>query len=71
MTFNLLKQAFTTAPVLLHPDPTKTFHIETDASDFAIGTILSQPDEVGVFYLVSYYSRKFTAPKINHPLYEK
>ena len=39
--YDLLKQAFTMAPVLLHPDPTKPFQVETDASDFAIGAILS------------------------------
>ena len=39
--FDMLKQAFTMAPILLHPDPTKPFQVETDASDFAIGAILS------------------------------
>ena len=39
--FDLLKQAFTMAPVLLHPDPTKPFQVETDASIFSIGAILS------------------------------
>jgi hypothetical protein len=29
------------APVLLHVDPTKPFIVETDASNFAIGVILS------------------------------
>ena len=69
--YDLLKQAFTMAPVLLHPDPTKPFQVETDASDFAIGAILSQPDEVGVLHPVAYYSRKFTAPEINYPIYDK
>jgi hypothetical protein len=69
--FDLLKRAFTTAPVLLHPDPTKPFQVETDASDFAIGAILSQPDEDGVLHPVAYYSRKFTAPEINYPIYDK
>ena len=52
--FDLLKQAFTMAPILLHPDPTKPFQVETDASDFAIGAILSQADKVGVLHLVAY-----------------
>ena len=52
--FDMLKQAFTMAPILLHPDPTKPFQVETDASDFAIGAILSQADKVGVLHLVAY-----------------
>jgi hypothetical protein len=39
--------------------------------DFAIGGILSQPDEGGVLHPVAYYSRKFTAPKINYPIMTK
>jgi hypothetical protein len=31
-TFDLLKESFTIVPVLLHPDPTNPFHVETDAS---------------------------------------
>jgi hypothetical protein len=53
------------------PDPTKAFHVETDASDFAIGAILSQPNEVNVLHPVAYYSCKFTAPKINYLIYDK
>ena len=69
--FETLKEAFTSAPVLLHPDPTKPFQVETDASDFAIGAILSQPDTEGILHPVAYYSRKFTTPEINYPIYDK
>ncbi len=40
--FDTLKMAFTSAPVLIHPTPAKPFIVETDASDFALGAILSQ-----------------------------
>ena len=33
--------------------------------------ILSQPGNDGVHRPVAYYSRKFTAPKINYPIYDK
>jgi hypothetical protein len=49
-TFYLLKQAFMTAPVLLHPYPTKPFHVEMDASDFVIAAILSQQSEVRMLH---------------------
>ena len=35
--FNALKEAFLSAPVLVHLDPTRPFQVETDASDVAIG----------------------------------
>lgn len=69
--FASLQEAFTTAPVLLHPDPRKPFQVETDASDYAIGAVLSQPDASGAFHPVAFYSRKFTAPEINYPIYDK
>jgi hypothetical protein len=69
--FETLKEAFTSALVLLHPDPTKPFPMEVDASDFAIGAILSQPDNKGILHPVAYNSRKFTTPEINYPIYDK
>jgi hypothetical protein len=43
-TFETLKKAFTTAPILTHPDFQKPFFLKTDASDFALGVVLSQPN---------------------------
>src|SRR5690606_33341492 len=39
--FEHLKRIFTTAPILAHFDPSKQIVIEADASDFAIGAVLS------------------------------
>jgi hypothetical protein len=69
-TFDLLKHVFTIVP-LLHPNPNKPFNVETDASDFVIGAILSQLDDVNVLHLVAYYLCKFIALKINYPTYNK
>ena len=44
MAFEGLKKAFTSAPVLAHVDHEKAFIIEANASDFALGSILSQQD---------------------------
>lgn len=40
--FQHLKEAFTTAPVLKHPDPEQPYIIEVDASETGVGAILSQ-----------------------------
>ena len=40
--FNLFKQLFISYPVLQHPDPAKWYILDTDASQFAMGAVLSQ-----------------------------
>ncbi|KAK3545179.1 hypothetical protein QTP70_001771 [Hemibagrus guttatus] len=40
--FDKLKTAFTTAPLLLHPDPELPFIVEVDASTTGVGALLSQ-----------------------------
>ena len=69
--FESLKKAFTTAPILRHADPTLPFVLETDASDFALGAVLSQSGDDGLLHPVAYHSRKFTAAEINYEIYDK
>lgn len=40
--FGDLKKRFTSAPVLIHPDPSRQFVVEVDASDTGVGAVLSQ-----------------------------
>ena len=40
--FDRLKHMLVTAPILAHPDLTKPFILDTDASNLAIGAVLSQ-----------------------------
>ena len=40
--FDQLRQAFTEAPILQHFDPERYIRVETDASGYAIGGVLSQ-----------------------------
>ncbi|KAL0199697.1 hypothetical protein M9458_002884, partial [Cirrhinus mrigala] len=57
--FKKLCHLFTTAPVLIHPNPAKPFVVEVDASDVGVGAVLSQrgPDEK--LHPCSFFSRKF------------
>lgn len=41
-TYTKLKHLFTTALVLIHPDISKPFVVEVDASDTGVGAVLSQ-----------------------------
>jgi len=69
--FEGLKKRFTTAPILSHFDPTRPVIIETDASDFAIGAILSQRDEEKRLHPIAFHSRKFTPAEINYEIHDK
>ncbi len=69
--FNTLKKAFTSASVLIHPDPAKPFNVETNVSDFALGAILSQSGIDGLLHPVAFYSRKLTNAEINYQVYDK
>ena len=68
--FEMLKEKLTTAPVLLLPDPTKPFTVTTDASDFAIGAVLTQDHGHGE-QPVAYESRKLSPAELNYPVHEK
>ena len=69
--FQELKNRLTTAPVLIHPDPSKPFIVECDASNYAIGGILSQKDDEGKLHPVAYYSRSLLIVEVNYSITEK
>eukprot|EP00118_Oscarella_pearsei_P018893 m.196972 g.196972 ORF g.196972 m.196972 type:complete len:1094 (+) comp39535_c1_seq2:160-3441(+) len=56
--FEALCQALMTSPVLVHPDWTQMFYVQTDASDYALGAVLAQRNEGGLEQVVQYLSRK-------------
>jgi len=69
--FETLKGAMITEPLLQHFDPEQPVTIETDASDYAIGAICSQPDVKGILHPVAYYSRKLKDRERNYDIYDK
>jgi RNase H-like domain found in reverse transcriptase len=69
--FNTLKTAFTTAPLLRHFNSFSPSTIITDASDFALASILLQPDNNGLLHPVAFHSSKFTPAEINYEIHDK
>ena len=55
-SFEALKSAFTSAPILTHWIPNKPIIVETDASDYALGTILSFQTDSGEVHPVAFHS---------------
>ena len=70
-TLQLLKTAFTTAPVLVYSDFSKPFFMETDASDFALGVVLSQLGDGAKLHPIAFHSRKFSVAEINYEIHDK
>jgi hypothetical protein len=69
--FDTLKLAFTSFPVLCHYDFQRTCTMETDASDFAISSVLSQDDEQGHLHPIAFYSRQLLPAEINYDVGDK
>lgn len=69
--FRLLREAFTQAPLLRHFDPASHIRLETDASDFAISGIISQPSERGQYHPVAFWSRKLKGPELVYGTHDK
>jgi len=69
--FQDLKMAFISASIVMHPDFTRAFYIETDAFDFALGAIHSQKGKDEKLHPVAFYYRKFSAAEINYEIHNK
>uniref|UniRef100_A0A8C5R0W1 ribonuclease H n=1 Tax=Leptobrachium leishanense TaxID=445787 RepID=A0A8C5R0W1_9ANUR len=70
--FNKLKESFTQAPILKQPDINLPYSLETDASDIALGAILSQKSGTkNLLHPVAFYSRRLTPAEKNYSIGEK
>jgi hypothetical protein len=61
---------FTTAPAPRHYDHEREVIIETDASDYISGGVLSQRDDKGVLNPVAYYSKKHSPAECIYDIYD-
>src|SRR4030088_187702 len=69
--FEKLKEKFMEEPVLMMPDPTKQFILETDASKVACGAVLKQYHEDGELHPCGYISHTFTPTEKNYDVYDR
>ena len=69
--FDTLKRALTEAPVLAHPDPSRQWTVQTDASLYAIGAVLSQKQDDGTMRPVAYWSAKLNPAERNYSATER
>src|SRR5258708_35478490 len=70
-SFKLLKAQFEGTSILIHADTTKQFLMETDASDFAIGRILSQMGNDRCIHPILFYSKMMQPAERNYDIYDK
>lgn len=70
--FQWLKDAFTSAPILKIPDDENPFRLETDASDFATGAVLSQLyPKTKLWHPVAFFSKSLNEHERNYDIYDK
>ena len=66
--FTDLKRHFTSAPVLVDPDPSRPFVVEVDPSDSGIGGVLSQASADQKMHPCAFYSRRYTPTEANYDI---
>ncbi|MBW0533492.1 hypothetical protein O181_073207 [Austropuccinia psidii MF-1] len=65
-----LKDALITTPILSHFDPSLPTIVETDASDYALGAVLSQISDSGK-HPIAFDSRKILPDDLNYEIHDK
>ncbi|KAG3253665.1 hypothetical protein PI124_g1761 [Phytophthora idaei] len=69
--FDAVKQGFTEAPIVVVAGQDRPFHVVCDASNFAVGCALMQPDHEDRDAVVYYQSRQLKPAERNYPVYDK
>ncbi|XP_031758562.1 uncharacterized protein LOC108647661 [Xenopus tropicalis] len=70
--FDKLKENFTSVPILAHPVPSQPFTLEVDASECAVGAVLSQRSvPQGLLHPVAFFSRKLSKTEQNYDVADR
>ncbi len=70
-SFDLLKDRMVQSPVLAHPDWSKPFYLQTDASKYGAGAVLAQKDGNDKFHPIAYSSWLFDNAQRNYSTTER
>ncbi|MBW0574874.1 hypothetical protein O181_114589 [Austropuccinia psidii MF-1] len=68
--FQILKEAFTSAPILSHFNPSLPTIVETDASDYALGAVIGQVNDSGK-HPIAFDSCKLLPAELNYEIHDK
>ncbi|MBW0482150.1 hypothetical protein O181_021865 [Austropuccinia psidii MF-1] len=68
--FKILKEAFTTAPILSHFTPSLQTILETDSSDYALSALLSQVDD-SEKHPIGFDSFKLIPAELSYEIHDK
>lgn len=69
--FQELKRLVTSFPILVHPDPSKRFRLETDSSGRATGSVLSMLCDDEKWRPVGFYSKGLSPAERNYDVHDK
>jgi hypothetical protein len=69
--FETLKGRFLLEPVLMMPDHSKPFQIESDTSKYTFGVVLTQTDINGDWHPVAFLSKTFTDTEWQYEIYDR
>ena len=69
--FRALKSLVTSAPILVLPDQSARFQLETNASGYATGAILSQLRDDEKWHPIGFTSKSLSPVEHNYAIYDK
>ena len=69
--FSKLKELLLSAPVMMNPDFSWPFILQTDALEVGVGAVLSQTDAEGCDHPMAYFSRKLLPREQKYATIEK
>ena len=69
--FQKLKEALCSAELLVYANPNRSYVLQTDASDYAVGAVLSQVQDDNKERPIAYWSHKLNKAEYNYSATEK